>query len=148
MKTLRERVVYIRGMEEIANLDYEEPLAKMFFQVLELLEEVVEEIDDLRDRTEENEDFLEALDADLADVEDAVFEDEEGPCHCEDPEEFEIQCPHCDGIITIDEDELADVADTEMVICCPDCGEVLFTDDADLEEEHGAEVAETEENED
>ena len=37
MKTLRERVVYIRGMEEITNLDYEEPLAKMFFQVLAVM---------------------------------------------------------------------------------------------------------------
>ena len=137
MKTLRERVAYIRGMEEIANLNYEEPLAKMFFQTLELLEEIVDEVDSLRDRTEENEDFLEALDADLADVEDAVFEDDEDEdsCDCDYPEEFEIQCPHCDRLVTINEDELAEAADDELAIRCPDCGEVIFSDDEEGESE-------------
>ena len=119
MKTLRERVAYIRGMEEIANLDYKEPIAKMFLQVLDLVEEMVDEIQDLRDRTEENEDFLEALDSDLADVEDAVFEDEdECCCHCEDQDEFEIHCPHCDAIVIVNEDELAEAADDELDIRC------------------------------
>lgn len=130
MKTLKERVAYIRGMEEIANLNYEEPLAKMFFQVLELLGEVVEEIDDLRDRTEENEDFLEALDADLAEVEDAVFEDDDDcSSPCDDAEEFEVHCPHCDAVLIVNEDELAEAADDELDIRCPDCGQVLFSDD-------------------
>jgi predicted Zn finger-like uncharacterized protein len=132
MKTLQERVAYIHGLAEGMNLDQKDPSIKLLLQILDLVDEMVEEIDDLTDRTEENEDFLEALDADLADVEDVVFEDDdECTCHCEDAEEFEIQCPHCDAIVTVNEDELAEAADDELAIHCPDCGEIIFSDNED-----------------
>lgn len=143
MKTLKEKVAYIQGLAEGLGLDENEPVIKLFIQVIDLAGEMVEEIEDLRDRTEENEDFLEALDADLAEVEDAVFEDdEECTCHSEDPEEFEIQCPHCEAIVTVNEDELADAADEDVALRCPDCGQVIFTEEDDLpgdQDKHGEE---------
>lgn len=138
MMTLQERIAYIRGLAEGMDLDKKDPNTKLLLQLLELTDEIVEEVDDLRDRADENEDFLEALDADLADVEDAVFEDDEGSC-CDNPEEFEIQCPHCDGVVFINEDELAEAADEELSIRCPDCGEILFSDEAIDEQEEEAE---------
>ncbi|MGI6363934.1 MAG: CD1247 N-terminal domain-containing protein [Bacillota bacterium] len=139
MKKLHKKVAYIHGMVECLDLDKKEPVAKLVLQMIDLLDELVDELDDLKDRVEENEDFLEALDADLADVEDAVFEDdEECSCHCEDPEEFEIQCPHCDAFLTVDEDELAEAAEDELIIHCPECGEIIFS------EEDGEEVVITE----
>lgn len=134
MKTLQERVAYIHGLAEGMDLNQSDPITKLLLHILDLVDEVVEEIDDLSDRTEDNEDFLEALDADLADVEDAVFEDDdECSCHCEDPEEFDIQCPHCDAFLTVNEDELTEAAENELVIHCPDCGEIIFSEEEDQE---------------
>ncbi|MDD4078743.1 MAG: hypothetical protein PHP58_03400 [Eubacteriales bacterium] len=146
MKTLQERVAYIHGLAEGMDLDQKDSITKLLLQILDLADEMVEEIEDLRDRTEENEDFLEALDADLADVEDAVFEDDdECSCHCDDQEEFEIQCPHCDAIVTVNEDELAEAADDGLAIRCPDCGEIIFSDEDDASE---AEKEDADEDED
>jgi len=96
----------------------------------------VEEIEDLTDRVEENEDMVEALDSDLADVEDYVFEDDDDCCeHDDDLSEFEVQCPHCDEIVYVDEDELAGAADDEVEIRCPNCNEVIFSDEVEVEGE-------------
>lgn len=133
MKKLQKKVAYIHGMAGGMDLDNKEPVTKLVLQIIDLLDEIVDEIEDLNDRTEDNEDFLEALDADLADVEDAVFEDDECSCHCEDPEEFEIQCPHCDAFLTVDEDELAEAAEDELIIHCPECGEIIFSEEEDEE---------------
>lgn len=133
MNTLREKVAYIRGMAEGMELDNSDTKSKLLLQVLDLLGEMVAEIDDLTERIEDNEDLIEALDSDLADVEEAVFEDDDSCCDHEHDEdelnEFEIQCPHCDEIVYVDEEDLEEVADDEVEILCPNCNQVIFSDD-------------------
>lgn len=138
MKTLREKVAYIRGIADGMELDRDNPQSKLLLQTLELLQEMVAEIDDLVDRVGDNEDLLEALDSDLADVEEYIFADDDDVC-CEDEDddlnEFEIQCPHCDEIVYVDEEDLEDIADDGVEILCPNCDKVIFSDDDEEEQE-------------
>ena len=133
MRTLAEKIAYISGLADGMDLDKGDPRTKLILQIMELLEDMVEEMEDLSDRIEDNEDLVEALDQDLADVEEYVFdEDDDSCCDChedDDLNEFEIQCPHCDEIIFVDEDELADAAAEEIEIVCPNCNQVIFSDD-------------------
>lgn len=146
MKTLREKVAYISGLADGMDLDKEDSRTKLTFQILDLLQDMVEEMDDLSDRIDDNEDLVEALDQDLADVEEYVFdEDEDDCCDCHDDDalsEFEIQCPHCNEIVFVDEDELADAADDDIEIICPSCNQVIFSDDQ-VEDEQDAEAEES-----
>jgi len=132
MKTLREKVAYIRGMAEGMELDRNDARNKLLLQVLELLNDMIIEIDDVADRVDDTEDLIEALDSDLADVEEFIFEDDDDDCCDHDDDdlnEFEIQCPHCNEIVFVDEEDLEEVADDEVEILCPNCNKVIFTDD-------------------
>lgn len=131
MKTLHEKIAYIRGLADGMDLDENDSRTKLILQMLDLLNEMVVEMEDIRDRVEDNEDLVDALDEDLADVEEYVFEDDEDDCDCDDLSEFEIQCPHCNEIVYINEEELADAADEEIEIICPNCNQVIFSDDED-----------------
>lgn len=146
MKALREKIAYIRGLAEGMELDKGDPRTKLLLQIMDLLRDMVVEMEDLSDRVEDTEDLVDALDEDLADVEDYVFEDDEDDCcSCEDDDdlsEFEIQCPHCDEIVFVDEDELVEAADEEIEIVCPNCKQVIFSDD----EEEGELDTELDEN--
>jgi phage FluMu protein Com len=139
VNSLKEKVAYIRGMAEGMDLDRTDARTKLMLQILDLLNEMVVEVDDLTERIEDNEDLIEALDSDLADVEEYVFEDDaEGCDHLheddDDPTEFEVQCPHCDEIVFVNEDDLEEVADEEVEILCPNCNQVIFSDEEDDDE--------------
>jgi phage FluMu protein Com len=138
MKTLREKVAYIRGLAEGMDLNKDEPHTKLLLQIMDLLGEVVDELEDLNERIEDAEDLVDALDEDLADVEEYVFEDDEDDyCNCHDDDdfsEFEIQCPHCNEIVCVDEDDLVEAADEELEIICPHCKQVIFSDEEEEEE--------------
>lgn len=138
MNSLKEKVAYIRGMAEGMDLDKTDGRTKLTLQLLDLLNEMVAEIDDLTDRVGDNEDLIEALDSDLADVEEVVFEDDDCCGHDDDEEddlsEFEVQCPHCDELVYVDEEDLEDVADDDVEILCPNCNMVIFSDEEEDEE--------------
>ncbi|MTI94901.1 MAG: hypothetical protein FH749_05345 [Firmicutes bacterium] len=137
MSTLKERVSYIRGLAEGLNLDSTEPNGKVLTQMLELLAEMADQIEDLDARLDDTEDVLEALDSDLADVEEFLFDEDEADAEFAEDElsEFEIQCPHCDEIVYVNEDDLEEVADDEVEILCPNCNKVIFSDEEGQDEE-------------
>ena len=100
-------------------------------KVLKVLDEKSEDPEVVRSKGEAPAQY------DFYDEDEEFYEDDEDEdsCDCDDPEEFEIQCPHCDRLVTINEDELAEAADDELAIRCPDCGEVIFSDDEEGESE-------------
>src|SRR5690554_5876862 len=132
MKSLKERVAYIRGLAEGMEMDSKDPRNKLLLKVLDLLDEMVVELDSLDQRVEDNEDLVDALDEDLSDVEEFLFEEDEADLDSEldaDLSEFEIQCPHCDEIVYVDEGDLAGAADDDLEILCPHCNQVIFSDE-------------------
>jgi uncharacterized protein YbaR (Trm112 family) len=105
--------------------------------MLELLSQMAHEITELHERMDDSEDIIEAIDSDLADIEEYVFEEDDEDLEDDHDHlhEFEIQCPSCDEVVVVDEEDLEDAADEEGELVCPHCHQVIFPDDEELEEE-------------
>ena len=81
---------------------------------------------------------IDVLSDDLADVEEAVYEEEDDDSY--DDDWFEVECPACGTDIVVDEDALA-----EGEVECPECGTryaMELTEDDEDEEEEAGEVPE------
>ena len=79
---------------------------------------------------------IDVLSDDLADVEEAVFDEDEDY----DDDWFEVECPSCGGDIVVDEDALS-----EGEVECPECGTryaMELTEDDDEESDGDEETEE------
>lgn len=126
---LKEKVAYLKGMVEMADIDPASKEGKLTNALLQVLEEMSETVADLVDANSEVCELLEALDRDLGDVESVVFDaddDDEDDDWMDDDDEGEIYeavCPSCGEQVYIDEEMLDE---GEMI--CPGCGEKLEFD--------------------
>lgn len=126
---LKEKVAYLKGMVEMADIDPASKEGKLTNALLQVLEEMSETVADLVDANSEVCELLETLDRDLGDVESVVFDvddDDEDDDWADDDDEGEIYeavCPSCGEQVYIDEEMLDE---GEMI--CPGCGEKLEFD--------------------
>lgn len=119
--TISEKVAYLKGLAEGLNLDTEKSKeGKLISVMIGILEEIGLSIEDLEENSLALGEEIDVLSDDLADVESAVFEDED-----EDDEDggddydddwFEVECPTCEEPLVIDDKALA-----EGFIQCPNC---------------------------
>ena len=125
--TLTEKVAYLKGLAEGMELDASVAQNKLILKVLEVLEDVAISIEDITDEQAAIVEEMEAISDDLAEVEEAIFEDDD--CCCDDDDEdydwdgeeiYDIECPSCGEEITIDGDIL-----DQGGMTCPNCGEKL-----------------------
>jgi len=137
MSNLSDRVSYIKGLAEGLKLDTDKNEGKLIDKMLELLSDMASEIDELRADHDDLSDFVESIDEDMADLEDAVYGDEEDDeDEDEDDEEdgnlVEYTCPHCGEEMTFEVDNF----DFDEDYLCPNCHQPLFpeTPDEDGEE--------------
>ena len=124
--TISEKVAYLKGLAEGLDLDTAKSKeGKLISVMIGILEEIGMSIEDLEENTEALGEELDAVSDDLADVEKAVFdEDEDDDCCCdEDDDFFEVECPNCGETLVIDEDVLE-----EGAIQCPNCREKFALD--------------------
>ena len=98
--TLSEKSAYLKGLMEGMKLDTETNEGKLISEIISMLQDVAENVSDL----EEVVDGTETL--------------------------YEVKCPTCGEVITIDEEMLDEGATT-----CPNCGEELEFDMEDEEPE-------------
>ncbi len=99
MGYLSERVAYLKGLVEgmqINDASNEGKLIKAIIDVLDDFALTIEDIEEVQDQISEQ---MEGIDEDLAEVEEAVFGDEDDEYCCDD----EIECPHCGEAIDIDD---------------------------------------------
>lgn len=125
---LKEKVAYLKGMVEMADIDPASKEGKLTNALLQVLEEMSETVADLVDANSEVCELLETLDRDLGDVESVVFDadDDDEDDWMDDDDEGEIYeavCPSCGEQVYIDEEMLDE---GEMI--CPGCGEKLEFD--------------------
>ena len=131
--TISEKVAYIQGLYDGLGLDGEKSgEARILSEVLDVLKEVGQQLDGMDEFDAE----LDALSDTVADLEDAVFDDEEEDdgfdgCEDDEPDEdfFEIPCPSCGEDLVVDDEALA-----AGVVDCPACGgkfALSFEDEAD-----------------
>ena len=129
--TISEKVAYLKGLAEGLSLDVEKSKeGKLISVMIGILEEVGMSIEDLEGNVAALGEEIDAVSDDLADVENAVFEDEEDDEE-EDEESdfFEVECPNCEEPMVIDDEALA-----EGVVQCPSCEQRFsldLTDGAD-----------------
>ena len=149
---LSEKSAYLKGLMDGLKLDQEAPEGKMISGIVELLQEVTGAIGDLQENAEAVSDELDEIEDDLDAIEDYLMDDDDDEYDddydedddYEDADEdddqdeydfgsetlYEVKCPTCGEVITIDEEMLDEGATT-----CPNCGEELEFDMEDEEPE-------------
>ena len=125
--TVTEKVAYLKGLAEGLAIDESKPETKLIKAMIDILDDLALSVTDLEDGLDLVSEQLDAVDEDLDELEGFVYDDEEyddccdcDDC-CDDDEEFyDVECPSCGEIITVDSDILA-----EGSINCPNCDELL-----------------------
>ena len=123
--TISEKVAYIQGMFVGMELDKsEQKVARILSEVLDVLSEVGQQLDGMDAAMDQFDEELDALGDTVADLEEAVFDDEDeqdgdfgGFDDDEDEDFFEIPCPTCGEDLVVDDEALA-----AGVVDCPVCG--------------------------
>ncbi len=136
---LNARAAYIRGLMTGMEFDAASPNGKVIAAMMDLLEQMAAAITEHDDALDEISEDVAALDEDMDEVvaalsgEDAYDGDAEDDAP-EGPDDalYEVTCPNCGHVATVDEDALM----TEELIC-PTCGAAF---DIELEGESEGET--------
>lgn len=134
MGTVRERIAYVRGLIQGADLTGNGAVTRdVMEKMLDIFDAIADEIEELEIVHHEVEEYLEAIDADLGDLEDEVlgdFDDDDEETADDDPGThfIEMQCPGCQTTVYFEDDVL--FADDDDDIACPECGEVIYRADS------------------
>ena len=122
--TISEKVAYIQGLFEGMELDKSDmKTARVLAEVLDVLREIGQQLDGMDAAMDQFDEELDALGDTVADLEEAVFEDEDeqdgdfDDLDDEDEDFFEIPCPTCGEDLVVDDEALA-----AGVVDCPVCG--------------------------
>lgn len=123
--TITEKVAYIQGLFDGLKLDTEKSgEARILSEVLDVLREAGQQLDGMEAAMDQFDEELDALGDSVAELEEAVFEDEDDDDDedfggfDEDGEDFfEVPCPTCGEDLVVDDEALA-----AGVVDCPACG--------------------------
>ena len=129
--TVSEKVAYIRGLYDGLGLDGEKSgEARILSEVLDVLRQIGSQMDGMDASTGRLFDELDDLRDSVADLESAVFDEDDGDT---DEDFFEIPCPTCGEDLTVDDEALA-----AGVVECPACGgkfALSFEDEDDADQD-------------
>ena len=135
--TLSEKSAYLKGLMEGLKLDTETSEGKLISEIIKMLQDVAENVSDLEEVVDCISDELDCIEEDLDNIDEYLldeededdedyedFEDDEDEDEDEDDEDYdfgetlyEVKCPTCGEVITLDE-EMLDEGST----VCPNCG--------------------------
>ncbi len=134
--TITEKVAYIQGLYDGLGLDGEKSgEARILSELLDVMREVGQQLEGMDTAMDQFDEELDALGDSVADLEDAVFDDEDEQDEFledldgMDEDFFEIPCPTCGEDLVVDDEVLA-----AGVVDCPACGgkfALSFEDDKD-----------------
>ena len=136
---LNAKAAYIRGLMTGMDFDADSKNGKVIAAMMDLLEEMAAQVTEHDNALDQVYDELETLDQDLDDVVSDIYadEDEDNEEDAEDDSTmYEVTCPNCGQISTLDEETLMD---PEGDLVCPHCGatfdiELEGTEDDSAEE--------------
>ena len=127
--TLTEKAAYLKGLKDGLGLDTAKAEGKLIEGILDMLEDVSLAIADLDDNAGAVSDELDMISEELDAIEEYLDDDDDEDDYDDFDDEddsevyYEVKCPTCDEVITVDEDMLE-----QGVIECPNCGEELEFD--------------------
>ena len=139
--TISEKVAYIQGLFDGLGLDTEKSgEARILSEVLDVLKEVGQQLDGMDAAMDQFDEELDALGDTVAELEEAVFDDEDEPDedfggYDDDEDFFQIPCPTCGEDLVVDDEALA-----AGVVDCPVCGgkfALSFEDEEDEPSDEG-----------
>lgn len=115
---LNAKAAYIRGLMTGMEFDPASKNGKVIAAMMDLLEEMAATVTEHDNALDQVYDELETLDQDLDDLVMDLYgeeddEDEEGE------DLYEVTCPNCGAVSTVDEETLMD---QESELVCPNCG--------------------------
>lgn len=119
MADLREKVAYLEGLTKGMDLAADSAENKLLLQMIAVMGDMAEAVDGLQNEQRELEDYVESIDEDLANVEENIYEEDDG-----EAESVEMECPACHETVTFDA-ALLD-ADEAVEVTCPQCGGVVY----------------------
>ena len=130
--TLSEKSAYLKGLMEGMKLDTETNEGKLISEIISMLQDVAENVSDLEEVVDCISDELDCIEEDLDNIDDYLMDDDDDQDEYDFGTEtlYEVKCPTCGEVITIDEEMLDEGATT-----CPNCGEELEFDMEDEEPE-------------
>ena len=141
--TTSEKVAYLKGLAEGMGVE-DAGQGKLIRVIIDILEDLALDMADTRSAVEELNDGFEEIGDDLAALEDEFYdtvygefdpaenEGDEDPMEDDEEEEeddvfYTVKCPGCGMELTVDE-EILNEGDFE----CPECGEVIDFDTAEV----------------
>ena len=135
---LNAKAAYIRGLMTGMEFDPASKNGKVIAAMMDLLEEMAATVTEHDNALDQVYDEMETLDQDLDDiVADLYGDDEEDGEEEEDSEDlYEVTCPSCGAVSTVDEETLLD---QESELVCPNCGAAFDIELEGTEEETPAE---------
>ena len=114
--TISEKVAYLKGLAEGLDLDTTKSKeGKLISVMIGIMEELAMSVEDLEENALNLGEEIDVLSDDLADVEEAVFDEDEDEDY--DDDWFEVECPTCGADIMVDDEAL-----TDGEVECPSCG--------------------------
>jgi len=129
MQVISDRVAYLRGLAEGFNLDPQAKETRLFQAIIDALGDMAEAIQDLHEKHAELDEYIESIDDDLAELEEAILDEEDdddfdGDGENGDPMDglIEYECPHCLNTVYFD----TETFDLEEENKCPVCGKPVF----------------------
>ena len=134
MSSLSDRVSYLKGLAEGMDITGDDSkMGRLVLAIIDALGETAAAIQQLVSEHEELDEYVESIDDDLAEIEEALFDDDDDDDDDDDYDEdedddedlIECECPHCHNTIYFDA-ETFDLSDDND---CPNCGQPLFDED-------------------
>ena len=129
---LNAKAAYIKGLMEGMNFDVNTNEGKLIYAMLGLLEDLAEQVTEHDNELSQVYDELDAIDEDMDDLESVVYDvDDEDYDDEDDGEdaEYELTCPNCGTVLTVDEETLMNDE-----LYCPNCS-APFNVQVDAEDE-------------
>ncbi|MCQ1529817.1 CD1247 N-terminal domain-containing protein [Lutispora saccharofermentans] len=124
MEYLYERVAYLRGLVEGLGIENSTKEGKVITNIIDVLSDFADAINELNESQEELDEYVEAIDEDLSNVEDELFDEDEDDYEDDDYGFIEVECPHCNEYVYLDEE----VLDKGEEVLCPNCHEPIEID--------------------
>ncbi len=131
---LNAKAAYIRGLMTGMEFDPASKNGKVIAAMMDLLEEMAATVTEHDNALDQVYDELETLDQDLDDVVADLYGDDEEAAEDEEEGEdlYEVTCPNCGAVSTVDEETLLD---QESELVCPNCGAAFDIELEGTEEE-------------
>ena len=130
---LNAKAAYIRGLMTGMEFDPASKNGKVIAAKMDLLEERAATVTEHDNALDQVYDELETLDQDLDDMVADLYGDDEKESDDEDAEDlYEVTCPNCGAVSTVDEETLLD---QESELVCPNCGAAFDVELEGTEEE-------------